>query len=126
MGKNHGWCLVHQRAGEDSGDEALFSDEGHGGRKEDMGGLVEEVVSVAIVPGSDWDLLGGTDEDSDQEEEPSGHGKRLPRNLLTGEATVSHRRQNQAGARARPQLGEEEDTQEEEPQEKESQEKEEG
>ena len=39
---------------------------------------------------------------------------------MAGEATVSHRRQNQAGARARSQLQKEEDTKEEETQEKES------
>ena len=81
---------------------------------------MEEVVSVAFVPGEGFNLQGGTDEDSNQVQEPKGRGKWLPRNLLAGEATVSHRRQNQAWARARPQLGEEEDTQEEETQEEES------
>ena len=92
--------------GWDSGDEALFIDEGEGGREE--GGLVEEVVSVAFVPGEGFNLQGGTDEDSNQVQEPKGRGKWLPRNLLAGEATVSHMRQNQAGARVRPQLWEEE------------------
>ena len=44
---------MHQRAGEDSGDEALFSDE-DGGREEELGGRVEDVVSVAMVPWSPW------------------------------------------------------------------------
>ena len=54
---------------------------------------------------------GGTEEDRNQEEEPTGRERRLPRNLLAVEATVANRGQNQAQARARHQLGEEEDTQ---------------
>ena len=87
-----------------------------------MGGRVEDIKSL----GQAGTFRGGSDKDREQEEEPTGHGMRLPRNLLAGEATVSHRRQNQAGARARPQLGEEEDTQEEETKVGESQEEEKG
>ena len=84
------------------------------------GGLVSEVVSIAIVPGHD--ATAATDEDSDVEEEPTASGLRLPRVLMRGEASVSHRRMDETGARARPVLGEEEeevsdeeeDTQEEE------------
>ena len=115
VGKNHGWRLVHSRAGEDSGDKDLFneSDEDDVGREEGHGGVVENVVSVAIVPGKGWDTKAATDEDSNVEEVPTAKGRRLPRIILAGEAELTHRRQNQARARARPVVGEEEDTQEE-------------
>ena len=48
-----------------------------------MGGLVEEVMSIAILPGLSQDLEGGTDEAIDQEEEHSDVGMRLPKNLLS-------------------------------------------
>ena len=117
---------MHSRAGEDSADEDLSGDEEsdeegvrRGGRVDDVGGLVEDVVTVAIVPGEGWDASAATDEDSDQEEDPAAKGRKLPRNILAGEAKVTHKRMNQAGARSRPVLGEEDDTQEEETQEEE-------
>ena len=115
VGKNHMWRLAHNRAGEDSGDDDLFneSDEDDVGREEDLGGVVENVVSVAIVPGKGWDTKAATDEDSNVEEVPTAKGRRLPRIILAGEAELTHMRQNQARARARPVVGEEEDTQEE-------------
>ena len=80
-----------------------------------MGGLVEDVVSVAIFPGSGWDLQEGTDQGSNQEIEPKGHGMSEAAKEPLGRG--GHRGQNMAGARARPQLGEEKETQEEESQE---------
>ena len=121
VGKNSSWRLAHSFAGEDSEDEP-FSDEGD--REE-----VEEVATVVMVPSDRWDASAPTDEDSDREDEdPSARGIRLPRNLLTGEASLTTRRQNLDGARARQELGQEdiqeEDTQEEDTQEEESQEEE--
>ena len=81
------------------------------GTEDVLGGVVEDVMNVAIVPKGD--PKAGTDEDSDVEDSPEAKGKSLPRNILSGEAVLTHRRQNQAGARARPVVGEEEDTQEE-------------
>ena len=79
------------------------------GTEDVLGGVVENVMNVAIVPGKD--TKAGTDEDSDIEDTPMAKGKSLPRNILSGEAVLTQRRQNQAGARARPVVGEEEDTQ---------------
>ena len=61
VGKNNGWRLVHSCwAREDSGDEDIFNesdkeDDVGGGREEDRGGVVEDVVAVAIVPGEGQD-----------------------------------------------------------------------
>ena len=84
VGKNSGWRLAHCLAGEDSRDES-FSDEG--GREEE----VEEVATVVMVPGKGWDPSADTDEDSDPEEDPTGKGIKLPRNLLFGEASLTTR-----------------------------------
>ena len=88
VGKNHGWRLAHNRAGEDSGDEDLFneSDKNDVGREEGCGGVVENVVSVAIVPGEGWDTKAATDKDINVKEAPMAKGRRLPRNILAGEA----------------------------------------
>ena len=52
---------------------------------------VEEVATVVMVPGKGWDPSADTDEDSDPEEDPTGKGIKLPRNLLFGEASLTTR-----------------------------------
>ena len=77
------------------------------GTEDVLGGVVEDVMNVAIVPKGD--PKAGTDEDSDVEDSPEAKMKSLPRNILLGEAEMTQRPQTQAGGRVRQVVGEDED-----------------
>ena len=65
------------------------SDEDDVGTEDVLGGVVEDVMNVAIVPKGD--PKAGTDEDSADEDSPVAKMKSLPRNLLLGDAEMTHR-----------------------------------